>query len=252
MLRPVYDRTAAVDGYVSLEVAPDLAHDTPRTIAEARRLWKTVNRPNVMIKVPATPEGVPAIRELLAEGININITLLFARSAYEAVAAAYLEAFEARVAKGQPIDRIASVASFFVSRIDSLVDALQIAEKLKTASPRRSAGARARSRGRSRSPPRSWHTRATSVCLLARGGTRSRRRARIRSVCCGPARVRRTRSTATRCTSRNSSGRIRSTRFRPRRSRRSANTAPCAPASWRTWRERSGDSGGARARRASR
>ncbi len=132
VLRPVYDRTSTVDGYVSLEVAPDLAHDTAGTMAEARRLWKTVNRPNVMIKVPATAAGVPAIRELLTEGININITLLFARSAYEAVAVAYLDAFEARVAKHQPIDRIASVASFFVSRIDSMVDAL-LTEKLKTA-----------------------------------------------------------------------------------------------------------------------
>jgi transaldolase/glucose-6-phosphate isomerase len=134
VLRPVYDRTAAVDGYVSLEVAPDLAHDTAGTIAEARRLWKTVNRPNVMIKVPATPAGVPAIRELLAEGININITLLFARSAYEAVAQAYLEAVEARVAHGQPVERLASVASFFVSRIDSMVDTL-LADKIKTAAP---------------------------------------------------------------------------------------------------------------------
>jgi transaldolase/glucose-6-phosphate isomerase len=132
VLRPVYERTAAVDGYVSLEVAPDLAHDTAGTMAEARRLWTAVARPNVMIKVPATPAGLPAIRELLTEGININITLLFARSAYEAVANAYLEAFEARVAKQPPIDRLASVASFFVSRIDSMVDAL-LAEKVKTA-----------------------------------------------------------------------------------------------------------------------
>src|SRR5579863_6973450 len=115
VLRVVYDRTASVDGYVSLEVAPDLAHDTTGTIAEARRLWQAVGRPNVMIKVPATREGIPAIRTLLAEGININITLLFAKSAYEAVAQAYLEAFEARVAHGQPVERLASVASFFVS-----------------------------------------------------------------------------------------------------------------------------------------
>jgi transaldolase/glucose-6-phosphate isomerase len=132
VLRVVYDRTHTVDGYVSLEVAPDLAHDTEGTIAEARRLWKAVNRPNVMIKIPATPAGVPAIRTCLTDGININITLLFARSAYEDVAAAYLDALEARVAKGQPIDRLGSVASFFVSRIDSMVDAL-LNEKLKTA-----------------------------------------------------------------------------------------------------------------------
>jgi len=133
VLRVVYDRTHGADGYVSLEVAPDLARDTHGTLAEARRLWKAVNRPNVMIKVPATPEGVPAIKQLLTEGININITLLFARSAYEAVAWAYVEALEARVAKGQPVDRIGSVASFFVSRIDTLIDSI-LTEKIKTAS----------------------------------------------------------------------------------------------------------------------
>ncbi len=132
VLRPVYDQTKAHDGYVSLEVAPDLANDTARTLDEARRLWKAVGRPNVMIKVPATPEGVPAIRTLLSEGINVNVTLLFARSAYEAVAQAYIEGLEARAAKGQSVAGIASVASFFVSRIDTAVDA-QLETLLKTA-----------------------------------------------------------------------------------------------------------------------
>ncbi len=132
VLRPVYDRTKAHDGYVSLEVSPDLANDTAGTLAEAHRLWKTVARPNVMIKVPATPEGIPAIKALIADGINVNVTLLFARAAYEAVAQAYVEALEARAAKGVPLGRVASVASFFVSRIDSAVDTL-LAEKLKTA-----------------------------------------------------------------------------------------------------------------------
>ena len=132
VLRPVYERTAAQDGYVSLEVAPDLANDTEGTLHEARRLWRAVGRPNVMIKVPATPAGLPAIRTLLTEGINVNITLLFARDAYEAVAHAYLEALSARAARGENVDRAASVASFFVSRIDTAVDAL-IEEKLKTA-----------------------------------------------------------------------------------------------------------------------
>ncbi len=132
VLRPVYDRTKARDGYVSLEVAPDLASDTRGTLEEARRLWQAVGRPNLMIKVPATPEGRPAIRTLLTEGINVNITLLFAREAYEEVAQAYLEALQARAAAGQPVDRIASVASFFVSRIDTAVDA-QLEEKMKTA-----------------------------------------------------------------------------------------------------------------------
>jgi transaldolase/glucose-6-phosphate isomerase len=132
VLRPVYDRTQAKDGYVSLEVAPDLASDTQGTLDEARRLWKAVDRPNLMIKVPATPEGVPAIRTLLTEGINVNVTLLFAREAYEKVAHAFVDAIEARVNKGLPVDRVASVASFFVSRIDSAVDAL-LEEKMKTA-----------------------------------------------------------------------------------------------------------------------
>jgi transaldolase / glucose-6-phosphate isomerase len=122
IFRPVYDESKHRDGYVSLEVSPFLANDTNGTIEEARRLWKAVNRPNVMIKVPATPEGVPAIRQLLEDGLNINITLLFAQSAYEQVAEAFVAALEARAAKGQPINQIASVASFFVSRIDTLID----------------------------------------------------------------------------------------------------------------------------------
>ena len=105
ILRPVYDRTKAHDGYVSLEVAPDLASDTQGTLEEARRLWKEVDRPNVMIKVPATPEGVPAIRTLLTEGINVNVTLLFSKEAYEGVAQAFVEAIEARVDKGLPVDQ---------------------------------------------------------------------------------------------------------------------------------------------------
>jgi transaldolase len=126
----VYEETKRRDGYVSLEVSPFLGYDTKATIAEAHRLWKGVNRPNVMIKIPGTPEGLPAIRQCLEDGININITLLFAQSAYEKVAEAYLAALEARAAKGQDISHIASVASFFVSRIDTLIDGM-IDEKLK-------------------------------------------------------------------------------------------------------------------------
>jgi transaldolase/glucose-6-phosphate isomerase len=122
IFKAVYTETKGRDGYVSLEVSPYLAFDTQGTINEARRLWKAVNRPNVMIKIPATPEGLPAIRQALEEGININITLLFAQSAYEKVAEAYIAALEARAAKGEHVSHIASVASFFVSRIDSLVD----------------------------------------------------------------------------------------------------------------------------------
>jgi transaldolase len=120
--RPVYDETDARDGYVSLEVNPHLAHDTKGTIVEARRLWRALNRPNVFIKVPATAEGLPAIQQLISEGININITLLFGLPRYRQVAAAYVAGIESRVAKGQSVEHVASVASFFVSRIDSLVD----------------------------------------------------------------------------------------------------------------------------------
>src|SRR5215475_1314849 len=132
IFKAVHAETKGRDGYVSLEVSPMLAYDTAGTLEEARRLWKAVNRPNVMIKVPATPEGVPAIRALLEEGLNINITLLFAQSAYEQVAEAYIAALEARAAKGQPLHHIASVASFFVSRIDTLIDG-KIDNMLKTA-----------------------------------------------------------------------------------------------------------------------
>ncbi len=131
IFKSVYQQTKRRDGYVSLEVAPTLANDTQATLEEARRLWKSVGRENVMIKVPGTNEGLPAIRQLLEEGININITLLFAQSVYEEVAEAFLAALEARVKKGQDISHVASVASFFVSRIDSLIDG-QIDAKLKT------------------------------------------------------------------------------------------------------------------------
>jgi transaldolase/glucose-6-phosphate isomerase len=132
IFKPVYLETKRRDGYVSLEVSPYLGNDTQGTVDEARRLWKAVGRENLMVKVPATPEGVPAIRQLLEEGININITLLFAQSAYEKVAEAYQAALEARAAKGQDISHMASVASFFVSRIDTLIDSI-IEDKLKSA-----------------------------------------------------------------------------------------------------------------------
>ena len=131
IFKDVYQQSKRRDGYVSLEVSPLLANDTKGTIDEARRLWKSVGRENVMIKVPGTPEGLPAIRTLLEEGININITLLFAQWVYEDVAEAFLQALEARAKKGQDINHVASVASFFVSRIDTLIDS-QIDAKLKT------------------------------------------------------------------------------------------------------------------------
>jgi transaldolase len=124
LFRPIYDLTNGQDGYVSIEVSPSLAHNTEGTLVEARRLWQAVARPNVMIKVPGTDAGVPAIARLLREGLNVNVTLLFSLHHHEQVMWAYIEALEARVAAGHPIDRIASVASFFVSRVDTLVDAL--------------------------------------------------------------------------------------------------------------------------------
>jgi transaldolase/glucose-6-phosphate isomerase len=133
MLRPVYEQTKRRDGFVSLEVSPSLANDTQGSIDEARRLWKAVERPNVMIKIPGTPEGIPAIQQCISEGININITLLFAQSAYERVVEAYISGLEKRAAAGNDISHVASVASFFVSRIDSLIDGM-IAERLKSTS----------------------------------------------------------------------------------------------------------------------
>jgi transketolase len=124
ILRPVYEESNSLDGYASLEVSPHLAHDTEGTINEARHLWNTVNRPNLLIKVPGTAAGVPAIEQLLHEGINVNVTLLFSVQTYEAVAEAFLKALERRAQEGKSIDNIASVASFFLSRIDTLADQL--------------------------------------------------------------------------------------------------------------------------------
>ena len=123
-LSAVYDATEGADGYVSLEVSPELADDTAGTVAEARRLWEEVDRRNVMIKVPATRAGIPAVRRLIVEGLNINVTLLFSRAVYETVAEAYIGGLEDRLAAGGAIGGTASVASFFISRIDTLVDAL--------------------------------------------------------------------------------------------------------------------------------
>jgi len=130
VLRGVYDRSLGEDGYVSIEVAPDKAQDAQATIAEAKLLWSAVDRPNVMIKIPATEAGYGAIREVLRAGINVNVTLIFAPQTYERVAAAYMGALEDRLADGQSIDKLASVASVFVSRVDTVVDGL-LRDKLK-------------------------------------------------------------------------------------------------------------------------
>ncbi len=133
VLRPVYDANTGHDGFVSLEVAPDLAYDTDATVAEARRLHAAVQRPNLMVKVPATKAGIPAIRQLIADGININVTLIFSLERYADVKEAYLLGLEDRAKAGKPIDRIASVASFFVSRVDVNIDSRL--DKLSAAHP---------------------------------------------------------------------------------------------------------------------
>jgi transaldolase len=122
--RPLYNRSEGEDGYVSLEVNPHLAHDAEGTLEEARRLWAALDRPNVMIKVPATAEGLPAIRQLISEGISVNVTLLFGLPRYRQAAEAYMAGIEIRAAKSKPVTHVASVASFFVSRIDALLDPL--------------------------------------------------------------------------------------------------------------------------------
>lgn len=122
--RPLFDKLNGADGFVSLEVNPHLAENTQGTIEEARRLWKALDKPNVLIKVPATKQGLPAIQQLISEGINVNITLLFGLPRYREVAEAYISGLEARLAMGQPINTINSVASFFLSRIDVLIDPL--------------------------------------------------------------------------------------------------------------------------------
>ncbi len=129
LFRPVYDRTEGKDGFISVEVSPDIAWDTDASTAEAHRLWTAIDRPNLMVKIPGTEAGLPAIRDCLAEGVNINITLLFSVERYHKVMDAWFEAMERRVERGQPVDRLASVASFFVSRVDTKVDQ-RISERL--------------------------------------------------------------------------------------------------------------------------
>jgi len=129
VMKGVFEATDGADGFVSLEVSPRLAHDTEGTVEEGRRLWGAVDRPNLMIKVPGTPAGIPAIRRLIAQGISVNVTLLFARSAYESAANAYLDGLDEWIAAKGAASRVASVASFFVSRIDTAVD-MQIERKL--------------------------------------------------------------------------------------------------------------------------
>src|SRR5437660_8193424 len=139
ILRPVYESTKRRDGYISLEVSPYLARDTRGTIEEARRLWSSVGRPNIMIKVPGTAEGIPAFQQLISEGININVTLLFAKEVYEKVAEAYIAGLEQLASRGGDVSKMASVASFFISRIDTLVDSIVSDPLKKTSDPQQQA-----------------------------------------------------------------------------------------------------------------
>src|SRR6202171_6169113 len=139
VLRPVYERTKKRDGYVSFEVSPFLATDTQGTLKDAHRLWKAVDRPNLMMKVPATSEGIPAIEQLIGEGINVNVTLLFARDMYERVAFAYIAGLKKLAATGAGISHVASVASFFISRIDSMLDGI-LKARLKTSTDAKESG----------------------------------------------------------------------------------------------------------------
>ncbi len=134
IFEPVYTRTGGADGFVSIEVSPSTAHNTDATVLEACRLWAMVGRPNVMIKVPGTKEGAVAVKRLTTEGVNVNITLLFSRAAYDSVIEAYLSGLEERVAVGKPIHQISSVASFFVSRVDTEVDK-RLEEKIESTTP---------------------------------------------------------------------------------------------------------------------
>jgi transaldolase len=134
IFRPIFDRTRGRDGFVSIEVSPGAANDADATVAEAHRLWEMVGRPNVLIKVPGTKQGAVAVRRLIADGINVNITLLFSRDAYRAIIEAYMGGLEHRLAAGKPIDHVSSVASFFVSRVDTEVDK-RIDKMLPSASP---------------------------------------------------------------------------------------------------------------------
>ncbi len=134
IFKPIYDESGGLDGYISIEVPPDIAHDTEKTIAEARRYYSAIGKENVMIKIPGTAKGIPAVEQVISEGINVNVTLLFSVSSYVETFWAYIRGLEKRVAEGKDISKIASVASFFLSRIDSNIDA-RIDQKLKAGVP---------------------------------------------------------------------------------------------------------------------
>ena len=217
LFRPLYDRQDGRDGFVSLEVNPHLAHDTQGTIAEARRLWQALDRPNVFIKVPATREGLPAIRQLISEGINVNVTLLFGLPRYREVAEAYIAGLEARAAQGRPLDRVASVASFFLSRIDVLLDPKL--EKLAAAGGPQAETARDLIGQVAIASAKVAYTIYQEIFGSERFQKPGRPRGPGPSASCGPAPAPRTRPTPT------------SSTWSPSSARR-----PSTPCPWRPWR----------------
>ncbi len=190
LLRPVYEESDRGDGYVSLEVNPLLANDTAGTLAEAVGLWKRVDRPNLMVKIPATIEGLPAVAEAIEAGVNVNVTLIFSRERYWAVMDAYLKGLERRQAKGLPLDGIASVASFFVSRVDTKVDG-RLAGLIERRKPRPQSA-----RARLRSPMPGWRTTTIRSSSVRSASRHSQRAAPACNGRCGPPPARRTRRTA--------------------------------------------------------
>jgi len=201
VLRPVYDQLNGDDGFVSLEVSPYLAMDTKGTVVEAERLWKNVKRKNLMVKVPATPEGLPAIEHLIGAGISINITLLFSQAVYRQVAEAYLAGLEKYTAKGGDPSHVASVASFFVSRIDSAVDK-QLDDKIAKANDPSEKERLSALKGKVAIANAKMAYQDYKRLFSGRAGTSSRPKAQSRSGCCGPPPAPRTRTTATCCMSR--------------------------------------------------
>ena len=221
VLAPVYEATDGVDGRVSLEVDPRLAHDTEGTVAQAKALFATVDRPNVMIKIPATVEGLPAITAVLAEGISVNVTLIFSLDRYRAVINAWLDGLERAVENGKDVSTIHSVASFFVSRVDATVD--KQLDALGTDE------AKAAARARPPWPTPASPTRPSRRCCPPPAGATSPRRARTASARCGPRPASRTPPTRTPSTSSTSSRPTRSTPC-PAAPCRRPRTTPRSPA----------------------
>jgi len=169
LFRPLHERTGGADGFVSLEVSPHLAHDTRNSVAEAHRLWERLDRPNVMIKIPGTRAGLQAVRELITDGVNVNVTLLFSVARYRAVVEAFMAGLEQRARERKSVDRIASVASFFLSRIDTLVDRLLDAIGTADAAALRGQAAIACARLAYQNYREEWRTSARWQALAGRG-----------------------------------------------------------------------------------